>query len=222
MKTEDDPLDPAPPREQAQTLAAIKSLEATVSGLVRSRGGHASATGPFMGRRRASLKLRWFASCGAGRMPLIGDGGGWWSFLHIDDAASATVAAIAVNVRGVFNVVDDEPAPVKVRLPALAEALGAKPPSKLPVWLVRMSWQAVHLATMMTRSRAGSNAKIKRELALVSGVCVLAAGLSCGRRHRWSTLTRSAAPGGDKAGGSRCRNPPHRRKPIAPLKARRR
>ena len=96
-------------------------------------------------------------------VPLIGGGGGWWSLIHIDDAASATAAAIEAGAAGVFNVVDDEPAPVRAWLPALAEAVGAKPSAKIPPWIARLL-AGDALVTMMTEARAGSNAKIKREL----------------------------------------------------------
>jgi nucleoside-diphosphate-sugar epimerase len=94
---------------------------------------------------------------------VVGDGGGVWSFVHIEDAAAATVAAVERGSGGIYNVVDDEPAPVREWLPALAQALGAKPPWHLPRWLGRLA--AGEAATvMMTESRGASNAKAKREL----------------------------------------------------------
>lgn len=95
--------------------------------------------------------------------PLVGDGGGHSSWIHLDDAASATALAIERGVDGVFNVVDDEPAPARDWLPYLAECAGAKPPMRVPVWLARLlaGDQAV---VMMTEGRAFSNAKAKREL----------------------------------------------------------
>jgi nucleoside-diphosphate-sugar epimerase len=97
------------------------------------------------------------------KFPVVGSGDGLWSFVHIADAATATVAAIEHGAPGIYNVVDDEPAPVREWLPALASALGAKPPRRLPRWLGRLA--AGEAATvMMTEIRGASNAKAKREL----------------------------------------------------------
>jgi 2-alkyl-3-oxoalkanoate reductase len=98
------------------------------------------------------------------RVPLIGDAGGWWSLLNIDDAAAATAIAVERGTPGIYNVVDDEPAPVREWLPALAAMLGAKPPWRIPKWLARIA-AGEHIAMMMTEARAGSNAKAKRDLA---------------------------------------------------------
>jgi nucleoside-diphosphate-sugar epimerase len=97
------------------------------------------------------------------RLPIVGGGDGTFSFLHVDDAASATVAALQRGAPGVYNVVDDEPAPMRDWVPVYAEALGAKPPRKVPVWLARLlaGKDAVALATGV---RGASNAKAKREL----------------------------------------------------------
>jgi nucleoside-diphosphate-sugar epimerase len=97
------------------------------------------------------------------KFPLVGDGAGVWSFIHIDDAAAATVAAVEHGATGIYQVVDDEPAPVRDWLPTLANSLGAKPPRHLPRWLGRLA--AGEAATvMMTEVRGASNAKAKREL----------------------------------------------------------
>jgi 2-alkyl-3-oxoalkanoate reductase len=99
------------------------------------------------------------------RFPLVGDGGGVWSFVHIEDAAAATAVAVEHGRPGIYNVVDDEPAPVREWLPVLASALGAKPPRRVPRWLARLA--AGEMATaMMTDVRAASNAnqKAKQEL----------------------------------------------------------
>jgi nucleoside-diphosphate-sugar epimerase len=93
----------------------------------------------------------------------MGDGGGGWAFAHIDDAASATRAAIERGAPGVYNIVDDEPAPVARWLPELARVLGAKPPRRVPVWLGRLAAGEVGVS-MMTQIRGTSNAKAKREL----------------------------------------------------------
>jgi 2-alkyl-3-oxoalkanoate reductase len=97
------------------------------------------------------------------RFPIIGDGGGVFSHVHVDDAASATVAAVERGEAGIYNVVDDEPALVREWLPVLASALGAKPPRHIPRWLARLA--AGETATvMMTEVKGASNAKAKREL----------------------------------------------------------
>lgn len=161
VKTEEDPLDSRPARQQTRTLAAIKHLESTVlslgdlEGIVLRYGAfYGPGTGIFGPDIVRMLRRR--------MVPLVGDGGGWWSFVHIDDAASATARAIEETARGVFNVVDDEPAPVREWLPHLAAAIGAKPPLSVPVWLARLVG-GEHMVAMMTVARAGSNAKIKRE-----------------------------------------------------------
>jgi nucleoside-diphosphate-sugar epimerase len=97
------------------------------------------------------------------KFPLVGDGGGVWSWIHIDDAASATVAAIERGPAGVYNIVDDEPAPVAEWLPYLAQCVGAKPPRRIPVWLARLVIGEAGVS-MMTQIRGASNAKAKREL----------------------------------------------------------
>lgn len=97
------------------------------------------------------------------RMPIIGGGAGIWSFIHISDVARATVAAISHGDPGIYNVVDDEPTPVSTWLPALANAVGAKPPYEVPVWLGRLAIGDGGVS-MMTKIRGGSNAKAKREI----------------------------------------------------------
>ena len=97
------------------------------------------------------------------RFPIVGDGGGIWSFIHVEDAAAATVAALERGAPGVYNVVDDDPAPMRDWLPALADALGAKPPRRVPVWLARLA-AGKGTAGMAVAMRGASNAKAKREL----------------------------------------------------------
>jgi 2-alkyl-3-oxoalkanoate reductase len=97
------------------------------------------------------------------RLPIIGDGAGVWSFLHIRDAAAAAVAALEHGRPGVYNVVDDEPARVAEWLPFVARAVGAKPPFRVPVWLGRLAAGEVAVSAM-TRIRGSSNARAKREL----------------------------------------------------------
>jgi nucleoside-diphosphate-sugar epimerase len=163
VKSEDNPLDPEPPRELRRTLDAIRYLENAVTaspeidGIVLRYGAfYGPATGLFDGPMIDRLRRR--------RVPLIGDADGWWSFLHIDDAAAATAIAVERGAPGVYNIADDDPAPVREWLPALASLLGAKPPQRLPKWLARIAAGA-HIVAMMTEARAGSNAKAKRELA---------------------------------------------------------
>jgi nucleoside-diphosphate-sugar epimerase len=159
VKTEDDPLDPNPPAAQRETLAAIRHLERVVL-----------AAAPIQG-----IVLRYGSFYGPGasdafvdlirkrRVPIIGDGAGIWSFLHVGDAAAATVAALEHGRPGVYNVVDDEPAAVAEWLPFLAQAIGAKPPRRVPEWLGRLAAGAAGVS-MMTQIRGSSNARAKREL----------------------------------------------------------
>jgi nucleoside-diphosphate-sugar epimerase len=97
-------------------------------------------------------------------MPVVGDGAGVWSWIHVDDAAAATVAAIERGTPGIYHVVDDEPARVSEALPYLAEVVGAKPPMRVPVWVARLLAGGV-VARWMTQGRGSSNAKAKAELA---------------------------------------------------------
>jgi nucleoside-diphosphate-sugar epimerase len=103
------------------------------------------------------------AAVRARRFPVVGDGGGIWSLVHIDDAASATVAALERGAPGIYQIVDDDPAPVRDWLPALAAALDAAPPRHLPRWVGRLA-AGEALTVMMTEVRGASNAKAKREL----------------------------------------------------------
>jgi nucleoside-diphosphate-sugar epimerase len=162
-KTEDDPLDPTPPANQMKSIEAIRYLEEAVLGADGIEGvalRYANLYGPGTGFAAdgdiaASVRKR--------MLPIIGNGAGVWSFIHVDDAASATVAAIQPDARGIYNIADDEPAPVSVWLPDLARALGAKPPFRLPVWLGRLIVGDVGVS-MMTQIRGASNVKAKREL----------------------------------------------------------
>jgi nucleoside-diphosphate-sugar epimerase len=155
VKTEDDPLDPSPVPAMSETLAAIRRLEQATVGA----GGIALRYGGFYGRPDdAQLEL-----VRRRRFPIVGDGAGVWSFVHLDDAAAATVLALDRGTRGVYNVVDDDPAPVREWLPALAEAIGAKPPRRVPRWLARLLAGEAGVA-LMTEIRGASNAKAKRQL----------------------------------------------------------
>jgi 2-alkyl-3-oxoalkanoate reductase len=163
VKTEDDPLDPDPPKAQRGTLAAIRHLEAAVVGAGDIAGiglryggfygpGNALGNGGFLVEQ---VRKR--------RVPIVGGGAGVWSFLHIEDAAGAVVAALERGAPGVYNVVDDEPARVSEWLPHLAQVIGAPPPRRVPVWLGRLAAGEVGVS-MMTRIRGASNAKAKHEL----------------------------------------------------------
>jgi 2-alkyl-3-oxoalkanoate reductase len=165
VKAETDPLDPTPPAPLREALDAIRHLEDAVTGarwtegIVLRYGGFYGPGTSFgvrpEGEQVALLRKR--------RFPVVGDGAGVWSFIHIEDAAAATVAAIEHGERGIYNVVDDEPAPVSEWLPAAARAVGAKPPRRVPRWLGRIA--AGEAATvMMTEVRGASNKKAKHEL----------------------------------------------------------
>ncbi|HKN29669.1 MAG TPA: NAD(P)-dependent oxidoreductase [Roseiarcus sp.] len=162
VKAEDDPLDSEPPREMRRTLDAIRHLESSVAGLHKLEGV-VLRYGAFYGPRSGLFDGPFVGQLRARRVPMIGDGGGWWSFLHLEDAASATGLAIETGDPGVYNIVDDEPAQVREWLPALAEMLGAKPPRRIPGWVARIA-VGEHLVAMMTESRAGSNAKARQAL----------------------------------------------------------
>jgi nucleoside-diphosphate-sugar epimerase len=138
-----------------ETHAAIRHLERVVT----SAGGIALRYGGFYGDpddvQVAVVRKH--------RLPLVGDGGGVWSFVHLDGAASATALALEHGVTGIYNLVDHEPAPVREWLPALAQAVGAKPPLRVPVWLARLL-AGEPVVSMMTQISGASNAKAKREL----------------------------------------------------------
>jgi nucleoside-diphosphate-sugar epimerase len=163
LKTEDDPLDPNPPAKQRESLAAIRQLETTIVGAEGIEGialRYATFYGPGTG---FALDGDIVGLVRKRRMPIVGEGGGVWSFIHVDDAAATTIAAIERGAPGVYNVVDDEPAPVATWLPELARAIGAKPPRHIPVWLGRIVIGEVGVS-MMTQIQGTSNAKAKREL----------------------------------------------------------
>jgi 2-alkyl-3-oxoalkanoate reductase len=155
VKTEDDPLDPNPIAGTRESNSAMRHLDEAVT----EAGGIALRYGGFYGASNDGLvepvRKRQF--------PIVGDGGGVFSFIHLDDAAAATVLALEPEGPAIYNIVDDEPAPTREWLPVLAQALGAKPPRHVPRWLARLI--AGEAALMMgTESRGVSNAKAKREL----------------------------------------------------------
>jgi nucleoside-diphosphate-sugar epimerase len=164
VKSEEDPLDPSPARAMRESLGAIRHLETAVLGadwteaiVLRYGAFYGPATSMAPGTEQVELVRR-------RKFPLVGDAGGVWSFIHVADAADATVAAIEHGSRGVYNVVDDDPAPVAEWLPALAQELGAKRPIRVPRFIGRLfAGQAG--VVMMTELRGASNAKAKRDLA---------------------------------------------------------
>jgi nucleoside-diphosphate-sugar epimerase len=155
VKTEDAPLDPDPPKGMREGQAAMAYLDKVVT----EAGGIALRYGGFYGAANDGMldpvRKRQF--------PIVGDGDGVFSFIHLDDAAAATVLALDHDGPAIYHIVDDEPAPVREWLPVLANALGARPPRHVPVWLARLvaGELAVHMAT---KSRGASNAKAKREI----------------------------------------------------------
>lgn len=165
VKVEDDPLDPDPPPQFRRTLDAIRYLEGAVTGadwiegLVLRYGafygpGTSIGVEPDGGQVEAVRKRRF---------PVVGSGAGVWSLVQIEDAAAATAAAVDTGLPGIYNVVDDDPAPVSEWLPALAAAVGAKSPRRVPRWLGRL-FAGEAAAVLMTESRGASNAKARREL----------------------------------------------------------
>jgi nucleoside-diphosphate-sugar epimerase len=164
VKTEADPLDPKPPSAMRDTLRAIQHLESAVlqahgiDGVILRYGGF---YGPGNAIGEGGIMVR---EVRRRRVPIIGGGTGVWSFIHIDDAARATLAAVERGKPGIYNIADDEPAPVSEWLPALARLLGAKPPRRLRAWLGRLA-VGEHGVVMMTQIRGASNQKAKSELA---------------------------------------------------------
>ena len=163
VKTEEDPLDPNPPESFTKTLAAIRYLEDKVCTTTFLEGlalryGMFYGPGTSIGKGGPVLRM-----VRKRRFPVVGGGGGVWSFIHILDAARATVAAISRGAPGLYNIVDDEPAKVAVWLPALARAVEAKPPYSIPHWLGEVMIGKAGVS-IMTQIRGCSNAKAKREL----------------------------------------------------------
>ncbi len=164
IKTEEDPLDAAPVRAMRETLGGIRHLEEAVLGaswtvgiVLRYGVFYGPGTSMAPGEEQFELVRK-------RKFPLVGDGGGVWSFIHVGDAAEATVAAVEHGRRGVYNVVDDDPAPVAEWLPALAQQLGAKKPMRVPRFIGRL-FAGEAGVVMMTDVRGASNAQAKLELA---------------------------------------------------------
>jgi nucleoside-diphosphate-sugar epimerase len=158
IKTEADPVDDTPPPNTAKTYAAIMHLEKATTEF----GGIALRYGGFYGAANDAL----IEPVRKRQFPVVGDGGGIFSWLHLDDGAAATVLALEHadhSAHAIYNIVDDEPAPVRDWLPVLANALGAKPPRHAPAWLARLI-AGTATAVLATQARGASNAKAKREL----------------------------------------------------------
>lgn len=164
VKREEDPLDPNPPRNMHVSLGAIRHLEEAVTGADWTEGialryggfyGPGTSLAPDGGEQVEMLRKRKF--------PIVGNGGGVWSFVHIADAAEATALALERGRRGVYNIVDDEPAPVSEWLPVLAQRYGAPKPWRVPKFIGRLAAGEAGVV-MMTDIRGASNEKAKREL----------------------------------------------------------
>jgi len=155
VKTEEDPMDPGPAsaRKGAEALCHLEDVVVRAGGAVLRYGG---LYGPGATDDQVELVRK-------RKFPLVGGGTGYFSWVHLDDAASATVLAVEQQAKGVFNVVDDEPAPVSEWLPYLAACAGAKPPMRIPTWLARLLAGEM-VVGMMTEGRGFSNAKAKQEL----------------------------------------------------------
>jgi 2-alkyl-3-oxoalkanoate reductase len=156
VKTEDDPLDPTPPADAQQSFAALAHLEKVVTEF----GAIVLRYGLFYGAANDGL----IEPVRKRRYPIVGDdGGGLTSFIHLEDAAAATVLALEQDGPAIYSIVDDEPAPLREWLPVFARALGAKPPRRFPTWLARL-FAGEAAVVMGTEARGASNAKARREL----------------------------------------------------------
>ena len=163
LKTEDDPLDPDPVPSTRKSMAAIRHVEKIVPGAVPE--GLVLRYGPFYGHGASDNLLD---AVRKRQMPVIGGGTGIWSFCEITDAAAATAAAVTRGAPGIYNIADDDPAPVREWLPYLAECIGAKAPIPAPAWLGGLlAGQLV--VSLMTRTRGSVNEKAKRELGWAPG-----------------------------------------------------
>lgn len=153
VKTEDDPLEANPPATARETFAAMSHLDDAVT----RAGGIALRYGGFYGDRDAMVR-----AVRKRMYPLVGDGAGMMSFIHLEDAAAATVLALGSEGPAIYNITDDEPAPARDWLPALAAAVGAKPPRHFPTWLGRLVMG--ESLDMMTGARGAANTRARHEL----------------------------------------------------------
>jgi 2-alkyl-3-oxoalkanoate reductase len=175
VKTEEDPLEDHPADNARETIGAIKHLERAVTtaepvqGVVLRYGGFYgpnNALGRYTDPDGTTRDGDMLAMVRKRRFPMVGSGAGYWSFLHIEDAARAAVLAVEGCPAGIYNIVDDEPVQVREFLPYLAEMVGAKRPMRVPAWLVR-PMLGDFAVNMMTSARAASNAKARRDLGFV-------------------------------------------------------
>jgi nucleoside-diphosphate-sugar epimerase len=155
VKTEEDPLDATPPPHTEETYAAMTYLEDAVTAF----GGIALRYGGFYGGPNDGL----VEPIRKRQMPIVGDGGGVFPFIHLEDAAAATLLALEHDGPAIYNIVDNESAPVREWLPVYAQALGAKPPRRVPKWLARL-FAGEAAVVLGTEARGASNAKARREL----------------------------------------------------------
>ncbi|MGB6455628.1 MAG: NAD(P)-dependent oxidoreductase [Streptosporangiaceae bacterium] len=155
VKTEDDPLDPAPPAAARATNAAMAHLDEAVT----AAGGIALRYGGFYGAGDDGMAKM----VRKRQYPIVGDGAGVSSWIHLDDAAAATVLALGHDGPAIYHIVDDEPAPMREWLPAFADVLGAKPPRRIPGWVAGLIAGGA-MASMATQSRGADNARAKKEL----------------------------------------------------------
>ncbi len=163
VKIEDDPLDPTPAKEMIQSLEAIRHVEDAVTGADWTEGivlRYGGLYGPGTSLVRGGEQYEMLHQR---KFPVVGTGGGVWSFIHVADAADATVAAVDHGERGIYNIVDDDPAPVAVWLPELAKSIGAPKPWRVPRWVGQLLAGEAG-AVMMTDIRGASNAKAKQAL----------------------------------------------------------
>jgi nucleoside-diphosphate-sugar epimerase len=179
VKSEEDGFEPDPPKMQRQSLAAIRYVEETVP--TAAEQGIVLRYGNFYGPGASEALVELLHKR---RFPVIAEGAGVWSWVHLDDAAAATVAAVERGAPGVYNVTDDEPARVSDWLPYLAEVVGAKRPMRVPVSLARIMAGSVAVR-WMTEGRGSSNEKAKREFDW---------------RPRWSTWREGFKAGLGEAG----------------------
>lgn len=163
LKTEDDELSLDAPPPRGEIASAVSELERTVTGDPRIEGV-VLRYGYFYGPGTAYARDGWMAELARRRrLPIVGGGNGVLSLIHVDDAARATVLALDRGSPGIYNVVDDDPAPARAWVPAFCEAVGAPPPRRVPAWLARLV-AGSYTVTVMTEERGASNAKARGEL----------------------------------------------------------
>jgi nucleoside-diphosphate-sugar epimerase len=161
LKDETSPLDAKPPKTMRKTLAAIAELEETVTSATGIEG-LALRYGNFYGPGSTAL----LEAVRHRKLPVVGSGTGLWPFVHLADAADATIAALDQGAPGLYNIVDDEPAPASEWVPYLAEVAGAKPPLHVPGWLARLA-AGEAVVFLMTEPVGSSNGKAKAHLGWV-------------------------------------------------------